>query len=73
MAKIKAWLISVAGILSAIAVIFMSGKRKGKSELEAKQNDKILQDTKEIKKVENTIASMPDDKRERLREKYTID
>jgi hypothetical protein len=69
--RIYLWLISVAGVLSAIAVIFMSGKRKGKSELEAKQNENTLKQIEDTQRIIHDVGRISSDERSSLRKKWT--
>ncbi len=44
----KQWIMSIGALLSAIVVIFMSGKRRGKQDMEAKQNADTLEAIKNV-------------------------
>jgi hypothetical protein len=52
---IKQWLMSIAGVLSAIAIIFMSGKRRGTQQSEAKQNEDELAAVKQTIEQNNIV------------------
>ena len=67
------YLISIGALLSAIAVIFMSGKRRGKQDMEAKTNETILKQTEEAQEIIHRVGNMSNAERKRLREKYTRD
>ncbi len=57
----------------ALLFVFMRGKSQGKSELEAKQNEAIIEQTKQVQEIIHRVGNMSADERERLRKEYTRD
>ena len=51
--RINIYLISIFTALSAIAAIFMSGKRAGKLQIKVKQNEAIIETQKRINEAGN--------------------
>lgn len=73
LSHIKIIVISVFGVFLTIGAIFLRGKSAGKKQAEAKQNEAILEQTKQAQEVIHRVGNMSSDERRRLREKYTRD
>ncbi len=71
--RINIYLISIFTALSAIVAIFMSGKRTGKQQTEAKQNEQTLDNVAQAANAHNdAVRSLNDDvKRQQLRSRWT--
>ena len=71
--QIYIWLGSLSAILSAIALIFMRGKRAGKQQSEAKQNEAAIKSVVQSKQTKDDVAGANAIERKQLRKKWERD
>lgn len=72
--KIQQCISGITFILLAFLGTWLKGKQSGKQQAEARNNEQILQNAKEVKDVKIEVDVMPDDAvRDELRKQWTND
>ena len=71
--KIYIWIGSLSAALLAIAAIFMRGKRAGKQQSGAKQNEAVIKSVAQSKQIKDDVAGANAIERKQLRKKWERD